>query len=721
MKTCSLNGNWKLIAFDIEKNSSVRNDDEFEMHIPGELHQALIDAGRIENPYLGCNNNTIKWIDKSKWRLVKDIEINKVSSHVILRISRLRAKATIYINGTEIGYAGNEYKVHYFNISDSVVDGDNNLEIEIEGQEWNKKDYINAIGIFGSVSLIETDDFLVRDYSIIPIKASKSWRVEISLEIESFGDFEAKVDTELLGTKREDRLRLKHGIGSYKSSFTIDEDSVELWWPNGYGKQHMYPILLKIGNLNIERFIAFRTSEMKKSKNLAILINGKPIFMKGANWQGVKALPNGSFTQMDIKLLEAMTSANMNMIRVPKEIGYEREAFYCECDRLGIAVWQCLPDRKEEEEYTLLEIKSHPSIVLWSAEGHDAEWFERRERELDPTRPFYIEKDDNHSWPNWLGGENFSAYHKKSPDFISQFGFPSFPGKRTLSIISNRESLTSREIESHLQDKRNIEEIYTLLARNVSMPEDNEKIRYLSEVQQASAITEGVMGWRSLMPYTMGTLISTLNDSYPAISNSMIDFSGEYKLTQYAAKRFFSNLTPLLYIENDKLLAYVANDTFSEEEVEVKVKFRYFNGKKKESHVYNVKVPPMTSVKVKEIDLRKIDRRSLFAYAKMQTKSTIRERTVLLDKPKNLELENPEIKVDITKLSARKASIKLSSTKPAFHVALYTKTVEGTFSDNLIAIRQTAEKNIIFNAAKDIDIDRLKNDLVVMDLYSAMH
>lgn len=223
------------------------------------------------------------------------------------------------------------------------------------------------------------------------------------------------------------------------------------------------------------------------------------------------------------------------------------------------------------------------------------------------------------------------------------------------------------------------------------------------------------------MPYTMGTLFSSLNDTWPEISNSTIDYNGKWKVAHYASRRFYASLAPLIFLENDKLMVYVANDSAKDEEVELKLKLRHFNGKKKESHVYNVVVPSMTSVKVREVDLKKIDRRSLFAYVKMQNKSIIRERTILLTDAKDAMLEDPTIKAEITQLGTRKAEIRLSSSKPAFWVSLDSGSVEGTFSDNFIAVRQTADKTIIFDSTEELDVEKLKNELSIMDLYSAMH
>ncbi len=70
------------------------------------------------------------------------------------------------------------------------------------------------------------------------------------------------------------------------------------------------------------------------------VLNGVPIFARGANWvladSSVRAIEKGHYE----KLLGAAREANMNMVRVWSGGIYEHDAFYDLCDRLGLLVWQ---------------------------------------------------------------------------------------------------------------------------------------------------------------------------------------------------------------------------------------------------------------------------------------------------------------------------------------------------------------------------------------------
>ncbi|MEY2829572.1 MAG: Exo-beta-D-glucosaminidase, partial [Bacteroidota bacterium] len=72
-------------------------------------------------------------------------------------------------------------------------------------------------------------------------------------------------------------------------------------------------------------------------------LNGKPIFIKGANWVPADVfLPRVSHEKYR-NLLTAAKEAGMNMLRVWGGGIYEDEYFYQLCDSLGIIVWQDLP------------------------------------------------------------------------------------------------------------------------------------------------------------------------------------------------------------------------------------------------------------------------------------------------------------------------------------------------------------------------------------------
>ncbi|XP_017057225.2 beta-mannosidase-like isoform X2 [Drosophila ficusphila] len=140
----------------------------------------------------------------------------------------------------------------------------------------------------------------------------------------------------------------------------IPKDRVTLWWPNGYGKQKLYPVLFSVkcyasedgaslsSRTESQKLlkVGFRTIELVEDKDhvgrtFFFRVNGHPIFMKGANYVPVHALPELSADADALEfLLKAAHEANMNMIRVWGGGLYESETFYDLADFYGLLVWQ---------------------------------------------------------------------------------------------------------------------------------------------------------------------------------------------------------------------------------------------------------------------------------------------------------------------------------------------------------------------------------------------
>ena len=173
-----------------------------------------------------------------------------------------------------------------------------------------------------------------------------------------------------------------------------------LWWTHDMGDPNLYEMAVSIVN---EELIESQTLKIgirdirliKKSdkwkETFYFLLNGVPLFAKGANW-----IPIDSFILRGKKLglysmnLNYVKEANMNMIRVWGGGIYEDNLFYDICDELGILVWQDFPfacavyphDRdfidSLEAEFiqNIKRIRHHPSLALWCG-NNENEWIWR--------------------------------------------------------------------------------------------------------------------------------------------------------------------------------------------------------------------------------------------------------------------------------------------------------------------------------------------------------
>ncbi|KAH8312206.1 hypothetical protein KR044_009796 [Drosophila immigrans] len=140
----------------------------------------------------------------------------------------------------------------------------------------------------------------------------------------------------------------------------IPKEKVKLWWPNGYGKQVLYPVSFNLKTYRSEEGpslssrtdsqmllnIGFRTIELvededARGRTFYFRVNGHPIFMKGVNYVPAHTLPELSADSDTLQnLLKSARDANMNMIRVWGGGLYESDTFYSLADSYGLLIWQ---------------------------------------------------------------------------------------------------------------------------------------------------------------------------------------------------------------------------------------------------------------------------------------------------------------------------------------------------------------------------------------------
>ncbi len=293
---------------------------------------------------------------------------------------------------------------------------------------------------------------------------------------------------------------------SLKYELPIKIDKKFLWNCNGKGSQIMNEFEISISNDSIHyitkrvkigvRKIEFIQQKDSTGESFYFKLNGKPIFIKGANWVPADVfLPRVSHEKYRT-LLTAAKDAGMNMLRVWGGGIYEDEYFYHLCDSLGIMVWQDMMFAgaiyPSDESYPLFEIEediaplqNHACVVLicgnnevdeaWKNWGwqqqfnyskKDSEaicyqyelYFEKRipsgikfhgnQTSYIPSSPKFgwghkesLTDGDSHYWGVWWGMEPYEMYKKRVPRFASEYGMQSLPCLETIRKFAPDSSL----------------------------------------------------------------------------------------------------------------------------------------------------------------------------------------------------------------------------------------------------------------------------------------
>ena len=634
MITTTLDGRWRLTATSPMKSSGIEQGTEWEMSIPGSLHDTLLENGLINEPYDGRELERAEWVRESTWTISRTFSISSIADMHFIKCGSL-SPSSILINGKKAAEKDDDSPL-LLDISGYVTEGSNTIEIVFP----RCHEHGHFPGVWRSMKLLSSPDFIIAGSEAETELRNGHWMIDVIIPVISQHDAETEYEITIQNRTERGSLRITEGSGEYLIS--IEEKDACLWWPAGMGQQPVYPVSISVAGYKASRTIAFRTISLIDRK---LFVNGRKVFMKGAVLSPLNLIPSRT-DDVDInRVFRHAAEANMNTLLLTAN----------------------------HARHTLTEAAMRYGIVL-----------------LDSSRKSEL------------------------PEPVVS---SSFPSKETLSRIWNggERNISSPDADLH---STGTGAILNSVASYFLFPRVEGSLVYLS--QAGAAIEAGRAAGTARIRGDAGCMLSLLADSWPAIGPSAIEYGGKWKLLQYSAREFFSPLSPLIIDEGKSVSVYFVNDTMQREEAEFSIKLRDLSGAKKDTREYTVTADAGSLVKVAELPMHRVDRTRSFLYVKMSTKAVLRERTLLLDKPKCLKLENPLLRMETLQNGPHSFAVKLTVEKPAFCVALECGR-KGIFSDKMITVRPSAEKTIFFRAEEDITLSDFTSSLKVMDLYSAMH
>lgn len=495
-----------------------------------------------------------------------------------------------------------------------------------------------------------------------------------------------------------------------------------------------------------------------KGKSFYFLVNGKPLYAKGTNWIPSDSFLPRITKQKYYKLIQDAKDANMNMIRIWGGGTYEDEAFYKACDENGILVWQdfmfagsfypsddaFVENVKEEVKYQVRRLQNHPSIALWCGNNEVDEaivnwgyqkqfkytkedslqvWKDYRKvfheaipqtlkETLTPDNNIYwpsspsigwghkesLTEGDSHYWGVWWGEQPFEMYEEKVPRFASEYGVQGMPSMEAVkSMFSGKADLNLQNpvIKAHEKHARGWQIIDGYMTRYYTLQTDLVKYNYLSQLLQARAMQVAIEAHRRAMPYNMGSLYWQINDCWPVVSWSSIDYLGNWKAAHYQAKRSFEQ--QLIAVENKDgiLKTRVINDGLKDfKSVRLSVSIQKLNGEvveqfdETDQKLNANSIVEYNPLKIADIVAKELQDRVVIHYTlKDEKNNVLAESNFYLVYPKDLKLTKPNLLVK--KISA--TEIEVSTDILAKDIYLMGDT---QFSDNFFDLMPNTKKRI---------------------------
>ena len=427
--------------------------------VPGFIHTDLMANDLIPDPYYGTNEDSVQWVSDSVWLYGTTIRNGDLpdGDTLWLVFEGLAGQAIIVINGELAEVADNMFCQYEIPITKSLLEFNDSV-LEIGLAFWPTSNHLFSTLDEETCGVLPSDSAKEAEYGIpLPDR-----RVFTRIAPYQQGwDWGPKLQT----------------CGIWKPVYITNKS------PRFQNDQNTQNILSA-------PTVEFRQEKDSIGQSFAFYKDGKPLFIKGANW-----IPAHSFPIMTPELaaryrllLCSAKDANFNMIRVWGGGIYEHDYFFDLCDSLGLMVWmdfnfstmlypdnhEMLESIKKEAIQNVARIAKHPCVVLWCGNNEvkngweDWGWQDvyhwtpeqrarlqhgidtlfdengilaQAVRDHDPlcrpyiaTSPLYgwghhecVTHGDSHYWGVWWGEEPFEMYKEKTGRFMSEYGFQSYP------------------------------------------------------------------------------------------------------------------------------------------------------------------------------------------------------------------------------------------------------------------------------------------------------
>ena len=337
-KTVSLNGAWRAIVdpFDNGRGGFFRNE---KARGKGDRVEYSFDASPVLNVPGDWNTQRaeLMFYEGTVWYRREFTYHKQADKRVFVYFGAVNYQATVYLNGEKLGEHVGGFTAFNFEATAQVHDGENVLIVEVnnvrraDGVPALKFDWWNYGGITRDVMLVEVPSTFIQDYSVQLARGSQN-------EIAGW--------VQLNGAASPQKITLQIPEAGVRESLTTDGSGrasfhfaakLELWSPE---HPKLYDVVLSNGDEVIHDQIGFRTVEVQGGN---ILLNGKPIFLRGINMHEEAPFREGrAFSPEDAEtLLGWAKELGCNFVRFAHYPHNENEIRLA--DRMGLMIWSEIP------------------------------------------------------------------------------------------------------------------------------------------------------------------------------------------------------------------------------------------------------------------------------------------------------------------------------------------------------------------------------------------
>ncbi len=793
---------------------------------PAQIHDVLLAHGRIPDPHMSKNAAACAWVGDTDWAYACTFPTPAAPGDggpAWLRFNGLDTLASAYLNGTFIGRFDDMFRQHSVNVREQLTaPGQPNLLLlifsaplrfvrevqqpaEHAGKIARHRYLRKGAGDFSSYLGTRPHFAKVGVYRdvLLDLPDPAGWLEDVCVRADLAPDHSTAVlhvlveamSTSATGAQLSWMLADPDGqavaqgtADATAGGFTLTVDQPRLWWPWTHGTPHLYRLDVRLTldgqqldrrtrDVGIREITAMLSDPTTGEKRFAFAVNGRQLFLQGANWIPVEGMTHCWDAARARVLLDLAQHGRMNLLRVWGG-GYEPpQEFYDECDRRGLLVWQDFffeygmypsgepafdENCRQEAEGMVRRLRNHPCLLLWCGGNENymgwdfliggtptigRDLYERilpdACAQLDPTRLFHPNSPFGGRAPNWpLEGDwhdyaTLTFTHQSSvPTFISELGRVS-----AMSPANMQRFLTEEEFWPAGHDPavrtpgqaawpsmwqyRSVDDSWDKVGalEEFCDPASGEDLIRVLGTAHGEYLQHSVERCRRGVPDGApdgqrrcgGTMVWRLNDAWPILYWSVVDYFLEPKIAFYFLRRAYTPLLVSFERTSDRLAVWVVNDSGEDVRGTLRVQRRRFDGTVRGELWAEVDVAPGRARRCLEtVDLGPISLRDEFLHASFGGQET----ACLLKGERYLHLPRATLQAQVVG-----DSLDVSTDSFARQVALELEgTSDALFEDNFFDLMPGERRRIHLRGAvaqRRVSVRALNADPIRLDLSDA--
>ena len=383
-KTTSLDGQWQII---VDPYESGYYDYRYEPSENGYFKNAkpksksdLVEYDFDKSPVLkvpgdwNTQTDQLFFYEGTVWYKKSFDYQRRPDMRVFVYFGAANYVADVYLNGVKLGRHEGGFTPFNFEITKIVRDSGNFIVVKVDNKRRRDAvptlitDWWNYGGLTREVKLVETPTTFVNDYMVQLQRGSADhvtgW-------------------VKLAGDKLNQKVTVRIPEAGVSRSFTTDASGLatidfsadlKLWSPEN---PKLYEVFVEAETDRVRDLIGFRSIETRGTE---ILLNGKPIFLRGICIHEEAPLRGGrAYSREDaVTLLSWAKELGANFVRLAH---YPHNEFMIrEADRMGIMVWSEIPvywtiqwenpatleNARNQLSEVIARDKNRAAIVIWS-------------------------------------------------------------------------------------------------------------------------------------------------------------------------------------------------------------------------------------------------------------------------------------------------------------------------------------------------------------------